>query len=50
MMTLMSMQTEVKSISTDAIDPSVFDLPPGWQKIEPKQGKSEEFQCPKTGT
>jgi hypothetical protein len=50
MLTLMSMQTEVKSISTDAIDPSVFDLPPGWQKIEPKQGKSEEFQCPKTGT
>jgi hypothetical protein len=48
--TLMSMQTEVKSISTDAIDSGQFDLPAGWQKIEPTPGKEREFECPKTGS
>lgn len=49
--TLVSLQTEVKSISTDSIEAAQFDIPAGWQKIEPKasKDKDQEFQCPKTG-
>ena len=49
--TLISFKTEATSISTDAIPREQFEIPPGWQKIEPKaaKGKDDEFQCPKTG-
>ena len=46
---LLSLTTEVTSISTDAIAPDQFEIPGGFQKSVPKPAKDEEFTCPKAG-
>lgn len=44
---LMSMSTEVQSVSTDPIPAALFELPSGYTKVVPQPGKEEEFTCPK---
>jgi hypothetical protein len=49
---LASFSMETLTISTDAIPPDRFEIPPGWTKEVPPPSKKgdSDFTCPKTGS
>jgi hypothetical protein len=49
--TMISLTTEITSMSNDPIPADQFELPAGWQKVAPQLGKNhgEDSQCPRTG-
>ena len=40
---------ETTSITSGAIAPEQFDVPPGWKLVSPKAAPEKEFSCPKPG-
>ncbi|MBS0614147.1 MAG: hypothetical protein JSS24_13315 [Proteobacteria bacterium] len=50
MLTVLSMNIETTGITPGSVPQDKFEIPAGWQKIEPPaKGKEEEFTCPKSG-
>jgi hypothetical protein len=49
MIQAMELTVETTSISSGAIAPDQFDVPPGWKLVTPKATPEKEFSCPKPG-